>query len=634
MAHKNLLKIFAVIASVVIVIAGAGYAIQIYGHRTAPAHRYMPIGSFGPKVTVGVASPSAAVANNTTINVQIFSPVPDAFARGGLLFYSIPADNQWNNSVNDELLNATLFPGNNTTAFFMSPQFDAIAHQWVSVLSGDSGINYPSLSVYAVKTVVSNGSALLYTYYNNLLYNPFNLSVVGANSTLIRSGDVAGWFNGSGINPAQYSQIYVADLNFYLTPVFSSTPSEIVSLNSSSSAVAAISTHSSPDYGQYIIDPEACSYFYSYSYPTSTSSNLVKTTYANGTLPLIGVHIGRNADQGKSQISMTASIFIQNDSINFNSNTVYSNPSGSIRTAMSTNPSFAHIANVTTAASTNSTVAEPESVAERLGANFSVAQNKTTAIVGIQGIEYEFQHYNTYTYKYKDTWLHECCFINGGVYCYPPRLVSQELISKTYDGNYTTGEIIHVNSTAGIKVEASSVSIWEAWVIQHFLLQDSNGTLTLNSSGRGTGYQASDIWAHTYGWSNAANAYGEASKALSTFSTALSLGLAVIATLAATNIIDLDASEAAVIAAAGALVAKTISLAATVLKQFSSISFISGAQSIQVVYGFSNYVPGSTGSNYSMQFYESASPVTFTLPSGSSYFFYAPVNYLNATAIV
>ena len=534
--------------------------------------------------------------------------------------------------MNDELLNATLLPGNNTTTFFLSPVFDSIAHEWVSLLSRDTGTNYPSLTVEAVKTVMSNGSMSLYQYYNNLPFNPYDVSVASingtvlSNSSMLSSTGAENWFSGSGVNLSGYSQIYVDNLSLNLPLLFPSVPLQVMPLNSSANESASHSYVENPDLA--VASPESCYWTYYYTYPSTTSNTLEKTTYAYGTLPLLGVHIGRNADQGNSQIPLSASVNVQNDSIKLSSNQVYSNPSGSITTSMSTQPSFSHLANVTIGSSINQSIATPEGISE-LKDNHSYAQNLTTAFVGIQGVEYEFQHYNRYTYNYKDYWADEVC----PPYRYPPHLLSQTLISTTYDGNFTIGEIIHVNSTAGLKVTGSPVSIAEAWVIQHFLLQDSNGSVQLNASGSGTGYQSSTIWAMTYGWTNAANAYKEAEDALNIFSTALSLGLAVIAAIAAANAADFDAGEPAVIAAAGGLIAKTISLAATILGQYSSISFISGSTAITATWGFSNYPLFSPGSAYTMPFYESSSGVMLTLPNGNSYFFYAPEDYLNATAI-
>jgi hypothetical protein len=52
-----------------------------------------------------------------------------------------------------------------------------------------------------------------------------------------------------------------------------------------------------------------------------------------------------------------------------------------------------------------------------------------------------------------------------------------------------------------------------------------------------------------------------------------------------------------------------------------------------VKYGFSNVPVVGSGSAYTMPFFESQSPVRFTV-NGNTYSFFAPEDYLNATAIV
>ena len=635
MLRKNLLKLFAVVASAVVVVAGAGYVLQALRVRTPSGPRIKPVGYFGPRVSINSNGAPYALSNNTTVNVQIFSSVPSAFARQGLLFYNISQGNQWNNSVNDELLNATLLPGNNTTTFFLSPVFDSIAHEWVSLLSRDTGTNYPSLTVEAVKTVMSNGSMSLYQYYNNLPFNPYDVSVASingtvlSNSSMLSSTGAENWFSGSGVNLSGYSQIYVDNLSLNLPLLFPSVPLQVMPLNSSANESASHSYVENPDLA--VASPESCYWAHYYTYPSTTSNTLEKTTYANGTLPLIGAHIGRNADNGNSEIDVGASIIITNDSINLNSNQVYVSSGNSVTTTMSTQPSFSHISNVSTSVSGNSygAGAISESISEKLGNSFSVSQNRTTAIIGVQGVEYEFQHYSRYTYNYRYYWEEFMC----PPYRYPPYLISQTLVSKVYDGNFTIGEIIHVNSTAGLEVQAGYASIWEAWVIQHFLLRDSNGTIQLTDSGNTSSYQAATIWAMTYGWRNAASAYAEAAEALNIFSSALGLGLAIIAAASAANIIDLDSTEAVVITTAASIIAAATAQAGTLLGLFSSISFISG--SVQPInnYWVTNQPLVGAGSNYTMPLYESSGAVTFTLPNGANYFFYAPEDFLNATAI-
>ncbi len=631
---KTRRKIIAMVLSAVLFVA----AVSIYV-GTRPKVQTVravdkPVAYFGPRIVIGSNVQGATIGNNTTINVQIYSSVPDAFAKNGIVFHNMSSGNQWNNSVNDELLNATMLPGNNSTGkFFLSPQFNSIAEEWMSLLSKDTGSNYPSLTVEAVKTVESNGSLHLYQYYNNLPFNPFVLSVVSANSTvlsnstLLSSTGLESWFNDSGVNLSNYSNVYLANLNFNLTLLFPSVPLQVIPVNSSASESPSYSNSGTSNLS--VSSPESCYWIYYYTYPSSTSNTLEKTTYANGMLPLLGVHIGRNADQGGSEVDIGTTISIASDNISLNSNQVYVSSSGSTTTTMGTQPSFTHLANASASTSGNGYGAIPLGIDEKLGNNFSVSQNRTTAFAGVQGVEYEFQHYNRYTYDYKDYWADEVC----QPYRYPPHLLSQTLISKTYDGNFTIGEIVHINSTAGLQVQAGYASIWEAWVIQHLLLQDSNGTIQLTDSGNTSSYQAATIWAMTYGWTNAGSAYAAAANALNIFSSALSLGLAIISVAAAANVIDLDSTEAVVVSTAASIIAATTAQAATLLGLFSSISFVSGSRQIINTYWLTNQPLIGSGSNYTMPFYESSYPVTFTLPNGASYLFYAPEDYLNATGI-
>lgn len=623
------LKIIAIVVAIALTSAAV---VHFVTPRPRTKQLPKPMADFGPKVSVSFDG-TAPLGNNTTICVQMYSPVPDAFVRTGMRIYNTTPANQLNNSVNDELLNVTLQPENNTTAFFMTPVFDTIAGQWTHLLSKDTGNNYPSLTVIAVKTVDVNGTIKLYQYYNNLPYNPFELSILHLNNSTMQSPSAVEWFANTGVNTTDYSQIYLANLNFELALVFPQQPLEVIHSVGSGSNSTALSMRTAMK--RLATADSSCYTWYSYSYSNTTSDTLEKTTYANGTLPLIGAHIGRNADQGGSLVDIGASVTITSDNISLNSNQVYVPSSGTTTTTMSTQPSFAHLANVSVAASGNSYAAIPRNLSESNGNNFSVSQNRTTAFAGVQGVEYEFQHYNRYTYEHKYTYYNRCCDnYPYGTVCYPPKLVSSSVIKTTYDGNYTIGEIIHINSTAGLEVQAGYASIWEAWVIQHFLLQDSNGTIQLTDSGNTSSYQAATIWAMTYGWTNAGNAYAEAVNALNIFSSALSLGLAIISVAAAANAIDLDSTEAVVVSTAASIVAAVTAQAATLLGLFSSISFISGSHQVTNAYWVTNQPFVGSGSNYAMPFYESSGAVTFTLPNGNSYLFYAPEDYLNATAIV
>lgn len=626
---KRYVGTIAAIACALILITAASLALT----RTAPPPAppaIKPVAAFGPKLLVHEPGGRSALANNTTINIQIFSAVPNAFRSTGLLFYPVSPQDQWTNGVNEELLNATLFPGNNTTAFFLAPSFNTIAQEWTVLLSHDQGRNFPSLTVEAVKTVNMSGNLYLYQYYNNLPYNPFDLKVVNLNQTDLALGG-ASWFDGTGVNVTDYSQIIMANLELNLTLEFPSHPIQVVPVPPPNSFRSAHQIPAERGPAGCAVQGESCIYEYYYTYPSVTTNTLVKTTFANGTLPLLGVHIGRNAEGGGSVIALSADVNVLNDTIELNSVQPYENASGQITTTMSTSPSFAHEANVSVGQANNQFDAIPTGISKDLGNNNSVSLNRTTAIVGIQGVEYEFQHYKRETYNYVDYWERMCCpRPNGDWGCFT-YLLSQT-VSTVYDGQYTDGEIVHVNSTAGLALQAGFISIWAAWVIQHTLANASNGSVTLTTSGTGSSYEASTIWADTNGYLDASNAYSQAANLLGTFSTALGLGLAIIDASAALNGADFDATEPTVVADSLSLIADTIGMAASVLNAFSSISAYTGTQSITLGYGFSNVPEAGSGSPYTMAFFESQSPVSLSV-NGNTYSFFAPEDFLNATAI-
>jgi hypothetical protein len=624
------------ILAVAILVLGIGVYVGEHGTPSGPVAK--PTGDFGPKVLVSGTGNAGALSNNTTINIQIFSAVPAAFESPGTTFqapglhiYNLSAQSPWNNGVNEELLNATILPQNNTTAFFLAPTFDTIDQQWIALLSHDQGRNYPSLTIEAVKTVEANGSLYLYQYYDNLLYDPSSLQVVSLNGTLL-AGGAATWFNGTGVDPYSYSVVTVATMAFNLTLDFPSTPMQVAALPTAGARVTASGTIPPGAHPTLCLTADDfCTTTYKYVYYNSTVSTLLKTSYANGTLPLLGVHIGRNADSGGSEISLWASVTVLNDTIDLNSAQPYVNAHNETTTTMSTTPSFTHTANVSVGLSGNSYDAIPTGISEKLGNNESVSQNRTTAFVGINGVEYEFQHYNQSTYEHEQEWKDTLCCT--GTTCHSSRtLLWDKVIKTTYDGQYTSGGIIHVNSTAGLEVQAGFQSIWTAWVIQHTLAAASNGSLTLTTSGNDSSYQAATIWAATTGYLNASNAYQQAAGALAMFSTAIGLGLAIVDASAAANGVDLDATETVVITASLGLIADTLGMTALILSDFSSISAITGTQAVVMGYGFSNVPEVGSGSAYTMSFFESQSLVRFTV-NGNTYLFFAPEDYLNATTI-
>ena len=631
----------AALCVAVVVVATALFVIPSAAHPPAMVRR---AGDFGPKVLLSVSDGQSTLANNTSVSIQVFSPIPTAdeapSTMSGLHLYPISAQNQWSNGFDEELLNVTLIPQGaldngvftTATSFFLPPSFDGIDAEWETILSHDTGKNYPSMTVEAEKTVVGTSGIAIYQYYNNLPYNPFSLQIITLNATAL-AGGAASWFQGTDVNSTSYSTITVATMALNLSVGFSNRPSQVMSSASfldqdergfsisPRSQEASVSLEATPDSTSYI-----------YTYPTTTGDVLVHTSYANGTLPLLGVNIGPNANSGKSLIDLGASVNVLNDTIAFNSNQVAVSSIGTISSTMSTSPSFQHVANITVGAGFGVSNAWPVGMSESLGSNLSVSLNETSAFVGIQGVEFDFAHYNENTYHWTDKWEETCTEVDGNPSCSAPKLVSTTLDSTTYDGNFTSGGIVHINSTGGLKVTAGYVSIWDAWAIQSILCLSSNGSVTLTPTGSESSYSAATIWASTAGYSNAATALGDASAALQLTSTAIDTALALVVVTAAANGADLDASEPAVVAEVAAVIASVTDQASDILNLFSSISSVSGTNAVTLNYGFSNGPQGS-GSSYSMPFYESSTPVTFSL-NGNTYSFWAPVNYLSATAIV
>ena len=167
-------------------------------------------------------------------------------------------------------------------------------------------------------------------------------------------------------------------------------------------------------------------------------------------------------------------------------------------------------------------------------------------------------------------------------------------------------------------------------VIQKVLESSYSGNLTLDV---GKSMSQSTVWDSYSGYSNSASAIKDAHDALAVFSASLGLGLAITDTLAALNSADLDTSEPSVVAQSIDLISHATGMAATVTGLFSSISFLAKSDTAFLLSGMSNGpLPGVQGSNYTIAYYQSSTPVTFSY-NGSSYSFYAPDDYFNATTI-
>jgi hypothetical protein len=479
--------------------------------------------------------------------------------------------------------------------------------------------------VDAYDTVYSGNNISIYSYYNNLPYNPMN--VVMQSSLDYNTTEVSQWFNGTSVNPDNYSTVSFAQYAMYLNLSFPSIPSQVLHVSGNSSA----SNNSQ------LITPDQCSNFYYNVTSYSTYNDVLSVNYTDSQdmhspvlLPVLAVHLSNGTYNGKSLIDFYSSITLLNDKIGLNSANAYESSSGQESSTMSTSPSFEHIANISNSASISGTNAETKSIAVQNGEPASNAQNNTTGIVGIANVTYEFTHYmrytNEYTKEYEGVWSSNCEYFTA-------HLIKTTLTDMTKDGLGTEASIVNVSSVNGIKMIAEDVPIEVNMIVHDLLESASNGSIVLSWTGSNTSYQASAVWSQIYAYSNAASEIQTVSSALDVFPSSLELGLAISDAIAATNAALSNASEAGIIADATTMIAKAVVMPADVIDLFSTISFVSGSNPGYVVSGFSSYTLGPTGSNYSIAFYESEYPVTFTV-NGSSYSFYAPTDYLNATGIV
>ena len=288
-----------VLVSIIIVSSFTYYELS----RTVPPTKESSriVGYLGPKVDVLVNNGKSVLNNNTTINVQMFFPVPTSF-KDSVYGHNVLTSNQSNNGADDMVLNATLTPGNNTSSFFMIPVFNNVTKEWTDIFTSYQGINYPSLTVEALKTVVGNGTAKIYQYYNNLPFNTSMQRIIHFNTTKNVKPVLSSFLKGTQFNLSRFSSLYISDINFTLNLTFPSQPIQTVIMNNTSSDAI-----SQPDLSSSVVNP-SCSGKGELitKYVTETVNTLKHTESFYSILSLEGIHIGRKADDGNSLVVLGA----------------------------------------------------------------------------------------------------------------------------------------------------------------------------------------------------------------------------------------------------------------------------------------------------------------------------------------
>ena len=609
----------------------ASIAIQVGLHNTARTFGQGPLGpgDFGPKISVVVAPGGSGQSNATAITLQVYAAVPSALR--GLQIDNISSSAQATNGYDDQLLNGTI--AGNSSSFFLTPTFDTVAQEWAGLFQSEQGTNYPALTVEAEKTVSISGSVYLYQYYNNLPFDPFALQVLDVNQSTTATPAILEWFNGTGIDPEQYSSLTLVNLAFNLTLVFPPTPLQVVAPATGARQLPGVplsAPRTSPKEHSLMEDSPSVT-TYGYAWSNTTTTTLLRVSYLNGTLPLIGVHFSNGADQGASLIALGGSVSVLNDSLNFDSALVYENLTGELSTTISTSPSFSYVANSTTLGVGNGYSASPTRITTNLGNNISQSLNQTSAEVGIPGVEYEFEHFELTTAEHRLEFKSVCSGSGGRPPCQVTYL-SNSLVRMTLDGNFTISEIADVNTTDGLQVQAGYVPYFADAAVSRLFETFSNGTVTLQPSGTNSSFQGYAIWGDTNGYSAAGTAFARATHALAEFPTAMGIGL-TMATFNALGPQSFGADEFAAVAVVLNRIAQIIEMSSQAASFFESISYFSGfPEAIGVATSLTSAPAIGSGSPYLMAYYETETPIWFTVASGT-YSFYAPMDYLNATAL-
>lgn len=157
--------------------------------------------------------------------MRVFGLYPQEVPEFQTISSSLSGLNALNNSVDVELLNTTIV--NNGQTLFLSLIFLNLAKVWKSFL-GDSSETNPSLIIEATKTVDANGTVKIYTYFNNLLYEPCKIGIEHLSATELANSSYTTWFDNSSLGPSAYGSINYTSLPFHANLSFLKTPVQVL----------------------------------------------------------------------------------------------------------------------------------------------------------------------------------------------------------------------------------------------------------------------------------------------------------------------------------------------------------------------------------------------------------------------
>ncbi|KAA8922403.1 hypothetical protein [Thermoplasma sp.] len=559
-----------------------------------------------------------SVINNTTINVQIFGSYPDS--------------NETYVLANTSL---DFFNG----SIFLSPQFYNVSNAWSSFISSHHLNMYPSLTIEAYENIYENGSVYIYSYYNNIPFDPYAIKIVSmASSNLtsaikdrsVQASIALNVFNGTGINVGNYSNITFTPYVVNVSLSFSKKPIQVI--NASVFTNVDVQSRADPYCEEYQFD------YYTYSY--DTYDKVTATHNLTGPFPIMIVHMSKNVADGKSMIIMSGAYTIINGIVGLESDQAYKPNSGDVTTTMSSDPSYIHNANLSVSTESVGYGVIPLDMSLNNGYNVSQANNRTTGIVAITNASYAIKDFNQYTSEYRTKW-HEIVYyeeIDGKVaICHVYREnEGTSYVGTTYDGEGFSLAISYIQTTINnqLNLVAELIPNQIAYGISYLMHSDAiYKHLDLNTTGNSSSLHSSSVEYDLSGYVDASDAVKEAHNALTTFSAALGVGIATIELLNALNILDFDAGEAATALLAAELIDKVADLGSAILGDISSMGFVSDTEIASIAYSITNEALINPGSSYGISVMLTGQPMILNM-NGNSYFFYAPEDYLNATSII
>ena len=556
---------------------------------------------YGPKINIALTKPSNLPSNaNVTESIQIMSANPSYLWPTGsspIGIVSLPPHDYttvFNKSFFPVSYGKTMYSG-----FLNYSKFYPIMMGWQNYYReqgfkiGSNGQEI-SMQVEATLSIQQNGNLSVYSYYNNILFNPLSYHFMVEKMVpgiAFQNNDANTWFNNTAINMQSYSSLSYIPVSFNLTPSFSlAKPTYFASINTSSQNYNT-NVMGSPDY----IPPPPCY--------VGTKYLITQVNVEHGPFPLINIHDNATSKEVSNYLFISESLATSAVTMCMTSDQTGVTSGGSITDQMSTSPSWGGDGTFSAGGQSAGMAAYPFGATYN---GYTFGENNTTAVVYISNATFTITHYDIY-YSWKN---------------------SQGQCFDRYLGNTTSVVLTSIYSNNNNFVMGYGfVPIEYYYIMQNVTSGEAN--TSLGHLAPSAEIQGGTIWGDTTGYSTGASEMRTVSNALSTFAAGLGVALAFIVLVAALNGPDGDASEPVIVDAALGTLNTILALSIKLLTDFSSISFSTDSNFGANLY-YIESLPFSSGYSYNLIDYQSLNLITFN-GNGNTYSFYGPSNFIVAS---